>query len=313
MLCVNNEIVNTNSAQIIFFIAFSSSISRAGVNVLDRYLIGLKRYPIIVLSLINNLLPAVVVMIFSLYFLDGCCGIWVKFFNWKFAVIGGLIQLTAYAFSFAFRVLTVNQVTCATKVSDVLIPFGILFSTGNWSFGAYGFAIASTVLSLPLIWDSRYQHEWSGKLLACGLICLVLLLQAMVIPLLAEQPVNALSSTQLFLMITSVIWWRTFWSLLPMIRKLCAYPRKIHLKISGMRSSTIMLLAMRSVLTVFTQTTFLICVSSASANIAWPILNSAGFFGMWMAGWFLSDHLTRREVVVIVAVTVLNIVSLFWV
>ncbi len=73
------------------------------------------------------------------------------------------------------------------------------------------------------------------------------------------------------------------------------------------------LLTLRSVLTVVTQATFIICISSRFSNVAWPILNSAGLFAMWLSMWFLKDTLNRPEIVVIASITTLNLARLLWV
>ncbi|WP_265258322.1 hypothetical protein [Verminephrobacter aporrectodeae] len=295
------------SGQETMLLAFVSSLGRAGINIVDRYQIGLRRLSILNLNLWNNVVPAVAMYCAMALFFNAGSELIHMVFDWRTAAFSGLAQLVAYSFSYAFRNLSVNQVTVAGKFADVFIPLGIFWATNHWSWGTYAFAVATTFVCLPMLWLSGPNRK-GGKLLASGgVICVALTLQASLSPtLFGATSTSSASATLVFA--TAVMMWRALWSLVPIL---------VTRPASGDAPSVRLLLNplffVRALLTVTTQVTFIFAVGSPASAIAWPILNATGIISMVLSALFLRERGARSEYVVVCAlgaITLLRFLTL---
>lgn len=291
------------TTQWVMVLALISAVSRAGLNLIDRYQIGLKNLSILNVNLWNNLIPAALMTLAGLLLGAGrevahCL------LDWRTVAFAALVQLTAYAFSYGFRHLNVNQVTVVGKFSDLLIPIGIFWTTYDWQWKTYGFAVATTVVSLPIFLAADSRHRRSGLLTAGAFITGALVLQAGLSPLL----VPSFSASHLRLAVvftTAVIIWRAALSCIPLWRRLMQ--RQSHV----FRPPLSAMLMLRSGLTVVTQMTFIGAVGSAVSAVAWPILNSTGFLAMLLSSLLLKDHVTGKEKWVVAAIGGLTALRFF--
>lgn len=258
------------STQWVMTFALVSALSRAGLNIIDRYQIGQKKLSILGVNLWNNALPAVLMVLVALSFGHGS-ELLSYFFDWKTVLFGGLVQLVAYAFSYAFRHLHVNLVTVMGKFSDLLIPVGVFLTTRYWSWDTYGFAVATTLACLPILWMTRTLGSFRSIGVAGFAVSGALLLQASFSPLLA--PAVPISDVRhLLIFATAVILWRTVWrSLAPLLHRRTG--RRTPWLVPPFSPIPIL----RGLLTIVTQTAFIFAISSSASALAWPILNSTGF------------------------------------
>ncbi len=294
------------SAQAVMLLAFFSAVCRAGVNSVDRYQIGFRSLSICQVSLWNNLLPAIVMVMLCL-----CFGLrkelWSLLFQWKTVCFSGLVQLVAYSFSFAFRHSNVNRVTIMAKLSDFFIPVGIFFTTAHWSWSSYGFAIMTTVVCLPLLQKSPAQKKDPFFKRAPFFIIVALVLQASLAPFLIMPPSDGVTAglhhTLLFMI--TILCWRSAWSLLPMLFR----GQAISMPVIQLCWNPIFLL--RVSLSIFTQLFFLLAIAGPNALVAWPILNSTGIFGLFFSRRFLKENSTRLEQGVVVTITLLELARFF--
>ena len=289
-----------SSAQSIMLLALVSSLSRAGLNVVDRYQIGFRELSIRQVNLWNNVIPTLLMVILLLFF--GLGHEFLKLLiSWKTICFSGLVQLVAYAFSFGFRHLNVNQVTATAKLSDIFIPIGIFIFTSHWSWSNYSFAILTTLVCLPILWKKKkisasFDH---GGLFIIG----ALVLQASVAPLLIETSINSSVSFQhLFLFTISVLFWRSIWTILPLFCQKQSMPIRWDLSYLNY------IFLLRVILTILTQVSFIVAIASPHSLVAWPILNSTGLFALFFSKQFLKEYHTRKEQGIVIAISFLELI-----
>lgn len=293
------------SAQAVMALAFVSAFSRAGLNIVDRYQIGLKKLSILNVNLWNNAVPAFIMTITAALFFGLHRELLESILDWKTILFSGLVQLVAYTFSYAFRYLTVNQVTVAGKMSDLFIPIGVFFTTQYWNWGMYGFAAATTLVCLPMLWTSGNDRHAGLMKTAGALIGGALVLQASLAPVLMASTGPASDVRHALAFTTAVIIWRTAWSLMPMLRCL----KTLHMPSFALLTNSVFML--RALLTVITQTTLILAVGSTVSVVAWPILNSTGVFAMLLSALLLREKHTRLEKLIVVAISTLALMRFF--
>jgi uncharacterized membrane protein len=292
------------SAQAIMIFALASACSRAGLNIIDRYQIGFRRQSVVTLNFFNNVVPAAVMVALVATF-GFHKELVVSITDWRTAVFSGLVQIVAYAFSYAFRYLNVSQVAVAGKASDLFIPIGVLLVAGHWDWVTYGFAVATTVVCLPILRSNDNDKYPDAIKRVAFLIGVALVLQASLAPLLVAPGNTASRIEHTLAFATAVIVWRMVWSLLPMLHRGC-----------GPSAPSFALLVSpvfiaRVLLTVITQITFIIAVGSSTSTVAWPILNSTGFLAMMLSSVFLKEKPSGAEKWIIVAITALALLRFF--
>jgi len=282
-----------------------SALCRAGLNLIDRHQIGLRRLPIRQLSLYNNAVPALLlVAVFLAY--GGGADLALRLLDWRCAAFGALIQAVAYGFSHAFRSMTVGQVTVAAKTADVFIPLGVFATTGQWQGVDQAFALVTTLAFLPILLQEPAAGR-AGPARAWVLVCGLLVVQASAAPLLGPAGAAPSGLAEALLFSTAVICWRTAWSVLPLLpgSARCAAPAPWRLLAQG-------LFWLRALLTVATQLGFILAVGSPRSAAAWPILNSAGLLAMVLAGWILREKAHPRQTAIVGAVAALAVLRLAW-
>src|ERR1700682_4716008 len=81
----------------------------------------------------------------------------------------------------------VSQVTVAGKASDLFIPVGVFLAAGHWDWMTYGFAVATTLVCLPILRSSDNEQDPDSIKRTAVLIGVALVLQASLAPLLAAS------------------------------------------------------------------------------------------------------------------------------
>lgn len=291
------------SVQTIIIIAFLSALSRAGLNVVDRYQIGLKKVSILQVNFWNNVVPALFLMVLCLL-LSWSTELYSYFFDVRSFVFSLLAQVVAYAFSYAFRHMDVSQVLITSKLSDVIIPIGIFATTMYWDWSNYYFSIATTLVCLLVLLDKDKRFSLVAFRKIIAVIILSLLIQASFSPLVTVIGTNT-SIQDAVSFTTAVIMWRVVWSFIPMVRfKNLALRPDVTLLFSPIFN-------IRVILTVFTQLTFILAVSSPISAVAWPILNATPLLAILLSRFFLKEGLSRIQVIIILLITALSIIRVF--
>ncbi|AVS73669.1 EamA-like transporter family protein [Paracidovorax cattleyae] len=282
-------------------VAWASALCRAGLNLIDRQQIGRKGLSIVRVNFLNNAIPALLLLCAASMYLRSWGEPLGWLLDWKAVVFSGLVQLVAYAYSHAFRSLTVNQVTVSGKLSDLFIPLGILCITGEWNAETYAFAVATTVACVPLLWRHGAVERRHGFIARAAIVCAALTLQATVSPWLFSpgQGPSARSSGNLLAFAVAVMAWRALWSSMPLL--VLAHARAP----SGPSQPMGLLFGVRALLTVATQVTFIYAITSAASAVAWPILNTTGLMAMALSALLLREKPSRLEAFVIVTITLL--------
>lgn len=285
-------------ARTVMALAAACAVCRAGLNLIDRHQFGHQKLSITELNLYNNAVPACALA--TVLVAAGLGGpLLARSLDWRCAAFGALIQAVAYGFSHAFRHLTVSQVTVAAKAADLFIPFCVFATTRQWDWGNYAFAVVTTLVYLPILLQ-RSPAGRRASLTICLGLCALLLVQSAASPWLNSAGSEA-DWTSTLLFSTAAILWRTLWSLLPLLRA-SAVPRQPPWTL--LRSP---LFGLRSVLTVATQLSFILAVSSAHSTVAWPILNSAGLLAMVLSALVLRETTHRYQTAIVAAVVALSL------
>ncbi|MEN3010812.1 MAG: hypothetical protein ABDI20_07615 [Candidatus Bipolaricaulaceae bacterium] len=136
--------------------ALGSSSLRAILNVLDRLAFGHRRAEVILLNLINNFLP--LFLIFPVAVLLKPEQTIAALGDLRNIGLAGLVQLVAYAFSAAFRELTIPQVIVYSKLPDLFIPLGIYALDRFFSVVDFLFSALTTLVCVPIIFEA-HQHQ----------------------------------------------------------------------------------------------------------------------------------------------------------
>ncbi len=264
-----------------------SSISRAGLNVVDRkQLINTSICPINI-SYWNNLLPIVLMAPFVLfskaaeYMVADLISIYA-------ALLALLIQLVAYSFGYAFRTLRVADIAILSKSADITVP-AFLSSVGIYSLHSGVIWILPAILLMYVLSagiQAAKRSSWAS-------IALVVILSLQGIYSFFVGFTSPLDSGPwgLISFAFAVLIWRFIFSFLILIYKdgftrAFKFPEKI-LTLGGFYT--------RGLLTATTQITFLLAISTNQLMLVWPILNTTGFMGAIFAYLFLGERLYARD------------------
>jgi hypothetical protein len=282
------------------FASVISSLSRAGLNVVDRKQFQNEKICPLVIGYWNNflpiilLLPAVFIAPNNTYFLR-------DIFSIEIVIFAILIQCVAFSFSYSFRVLRVTDIGILSKVADITVPISI---------AAFGYYLNS--------------------------LSLFLFLPALLLIFVLSAGLNVVkkfykSSTALVLALTAqgiyAFFWgsdlyidREFWGLLSIAFSILVWRFTFSglLLIHRGRFSFVLFPSkellfnlgfyLRGFLTALTQVTFILAISTNNLMIVWPILNTTSFAGTVMAYVFLGEKLFPRDV--LYAITAMSLSGL---
>jgi len=268
-----------------------SSISRAGLNIVDRHQFkNVATCPIIV-GYWNSFLPVVLIfplMLFSPaipYFVEDVIAINVVF-------LALLIQLVSYSFGYAFSLLRVTDVAIISKSADITVPIFLSF------FGLYSLHLG-VIWVLPLlififILSAGVKVAKRAGLASLALV-VILSIQGIYSYFIGFNSSLNKGFWGLLSFATSVLLWRFIFSFLVM-----AYRGGFLTAIKFPRDTfSVRGFCIRGLLTVITQVTFLLAISANQLMLVWPILNTTGFTGAIFAYLFLGESLRPKDFVFI--------------
>ena len=264
-----------------------STLSRAGLNVVDRKQFRSERVCPLVIGYWNNLLP--IFLVLPLVFIAPK-NIYVlrDIFSFEIIFFSILIQCVAYSFSFSFKALRVADIGILAKVADITVPL-VIAALGLY-LTSFSFALILPVLLLMFIFSAGLDVV---KKVYKSSIVLVLALTAQGVysyfwgfDLYLNRDFWGLISIAF-----SILVWRfVFSGVLLLYRNRISYiyfyPKEFLSK-SGFY--------LRGFLTILTQLTFIQAITTNNLIIVWPILNATGLIGAFLAYIFLGEKLFPRD------------------
>ena len=106
--------------------------SRGLISPLDRKMYSHLKLDIKTCVLFNNFISFLFITLVTIVFLPDNSGKFLRLLNLPLVFFALLLQLSAYAFSAAFKEIEVNKVFVASKISDLFIPLSIFLAAGTF-------------------------------------------------------------------------------------------------------------------------------------------------------------------------------------
>jgi hypothetical protein len=268
-----------------------SSLSRAGLNVVDRrQFINTSICPINI-SYWNNFLP-VVLMTPLILFSPAAEFVSLDLISIDVVLLALLIQLVAYSFGYAFRTLRVTDIAILSKSADITVP-AFLSSMGIYSIHLGVIWILPAIFMMFVLSagiQATKKSIWASIALVAILSSQGIYSYFVGFNLLLESGLWRLLSFTF-----AVLIWRFILAFLILSKKegfirAFKFPGEI-LTLGGFYT--------RGFLTAITQITFLLAISANQLMLVWPILNTTGFMGAIFAYLFLGERLHARDLLFI--------------
>lgn len=267
-------------------LAIGCAISRAGLNIVDRYMFGHLRISVPLGSVANNLLPGLIAAF-------GCAvglhraTFFASFINPGVIAFAFLAQLVAVLFSYAFSESTVPRTIVFSTVPDLFIPFGIWILTSKISPIDYLFSVATVAACAPVLLETFDNRRRSNRWLIA--LAIGITIQASLSSTLLSTDGFRLS--QWAAMISCTVIWRLLFATMLQVRSLKRSAHALFSLLHGQRRNTVL----RSAFAVLMQVTFVLAIVGGHPLVAWPILNATPLFSAVAAGFFLKERPTRPE------------------
>ena len=266
-----------------------SSISRAGLNVVDRLQFKQKGVSSLLIGYWNNFLP--ILFLFPVIGFTSALNYVVgDIFSLQIVFLSILIQCVAYSFSHAFKSLRVTDVAALTKVADLTVPLVLVI---------FGICIISydLFLLLPIliaIFIMSAGIEEARKTFRPSIF--------LILAMTMQGAYAYFSGFNLHLdrgfwgllsLAYAVIIWRFLFSGILLIYSqgifsVIKFPRQL-LSQSKFYS--------RGLLTAITQATFVFAITAKNLIVVLPILNTTGLVSAVFAYYFLGEKLSLRDLV----------------
>lgn len=284
--------------------ALGSSSMRACLNILDRLAFGHRRAEVISLNLINNFLPLFLIFPVAVLLKPELSA--AALCDLRNVWLAGLVQLVAYAFSLAFRKLTIPQVIVYSKLPDLLIPLGIYIFDGFFSVVDFFFSALTTLVCLPILFETRHHRrksdegQWKPLLFLMGAVFLRGALSGKFVQEQGSYPGVWLPIT------AAILWWRFVWTLVVTLSSMAMYgkPRWI----SPGRS----IVVCRGAVTLAVQSLYVLALAAGPTMAVWPIINSTALFATVFSAVLLHERPTRYEVIAVCGIVALTLTRMFW-
>lgn len=278
--------------------ALLSAVFRGAISVIDRYQFGHSKKHIGSTNVINNTLTFSLALVLASA-MNQMSQMTEFLFDMRVIVFGLLLQLSANAFSFAFRHMKVPAVIVFSKLPDFFIPILIWMIFGQWSPSEFVFSVATFIICIPLIFNYRSQHK--VHYLAAFGVCFFLVLQGGLSP---WYMTDIIRDHILWVPFTAaLVGWRLVFSLF--MTKTNQWSGK------ELKQQNLVLLVARAVLTLGAQAFLVLSLSFGKPVLAWPILNSTGLISIAFSSVILREHASWREFAVILALLSLGAFKLF--
>ncbi len=276
-----------------------SSLSRAGLNVVDRKQYQQEAACPLVVGYWNNLLP-VFLMLPIVASTPASDDFLKNLLTIDMVFMSILIQCVAYSFSFAFKHLRVADMAVLSKAADVTVPIVLAF-LGFYSLSYSLFLFLLVILTL-FIFSTGFNAFRKTYKSSIALI-LMLTIQGVYAYFFEIYSSHDNAFWSLLSAGFSVLVWRFIFSGIFLIywrdaSWICFFPKEF-LSRSGFY--------IRGFLTLSTQVTFIFAISANNLMIVWPILNATGFLGAVFAYLFLGEKLSPKDIYFIAVAFLISI------
>lgn len=280
----------------IIVIAIISALSRGLISNVDRYQIGIQKNSVLQVNLFNNLFTMVFVVILAFYFPFGGM-LW----DWKVIIYSAIVQFVAVGYSVLFRKMTIFESVIAAKAADILIPIAVFFATGVFSVKTYFLAILTTLLVVLWLRKGNSLAKYFKGIL---IIVPLLVAQAYLTPLLVGNYHHNFKQMVAFTLCTLVI--RFVISLVSLL-----FDKDFRQMKLSLSKNNVGLYALRSVLTITAQFTFVLVTSDRLAALAWIFLNMTSLYGILFSGLILREKASQKGIILIMVLTALMVIGNF--
>ena len=284
--------------------AFASAGSRGVISVIDRHQFGIRKKSIIYTNIFNNIAASFLSLVLVLVFAQE--QVFFSFIsNMKVIVFALLLQLSANAFSYAFKHMKVASMTVAAKMSDIFIGPLIYVLFSIWSTGDFLFAVLTSAICLSLIFSKKHHGFRDFHMVSALTVCVTLILQGVLSPWYVEN----VSQNQLSWMpfTAALVCWRLIFSWLFSLDFSTKVFKGLWAEVT--HAEFLFLLLSRAVLTLAAQGFLVLSLSLGRPVLAWPILNATGLVAALLSAWLLKEKATKTEVVVICLIALLGLVK----
>jgi len=272
------------------WVALFSAFCRGGVNLIDRYLLGMKTKDLFLNALFNVTLPFLLCLVISLIFfpVQNFLDLFLQPGPWIFALA---IQLASYSFSFAFKHMEITRVMILSKIGEVLIPLCLLPITGAWSEREYLFYAASLLAFCPLFIRNGnfFKHiPWISLIT----IAFAINFQAVVFVFLPKD--GGIQTVEAFwLLNNAILGCRVVYSFIPLLFK-AKHPALWMAEV--MATMNIPMTLLRTFAFLFTQGAFLLALGQPHSYLTWPILNCTPLIASLGGYFILKEELRKSEI-----------------
>ena len=269
-----------------------STLSRAGLNVVDRGQYKHKPSCSLALGYWNNLLPTFLMLPVIIF--NPACNDWFKYLlSIELFFMAVLIQGVAYSFSFAFKCLRVTDIAVLSKAADVTVPI-VLALLGFYSISYIPFLLLLTILALFILSTGVDVFRKTYK--SAIFLILMLTTQGVYTYFFGRSESHDRDFWGLLSAAFSILAWRLIFSSILLVYGrgfswIYVFPKE-HLSCSGFY--------FRGLLTLLTQVTFIFATTANNLMVVWPILNATGFLGAAFAYLFLGEKLSSKDFLLIV-------------
>ncbi|MDB2613730.1 hypothetical protein N9Y92_01060 [Chlamydiales bacterium] len=273
-----------------FLLPILTTLSKGGLNVIDRHFLK-KQTSNLHLYILQNCITAAIIGLVISCFLDSLKELGDTFFTLEAFFWSCLLQLVSFSFSYNFQKQSLQKVIFISKIGDTLLApllislFFFLFPTYfqfDFKISAYLIALAS-VLPLLISRSSLAFIFNKASLLLVGTV----LIQCIATSLSKSSPQNLISYWNLTL---SIILWRIPFSL---GTYLFSIKKREPIKIGTLFKKGSLF---RAILMITSYGTFILTINYTNPLITLPIINSSPLVASLMARLFLKEPLKKREI-----------------
>lgn len=284
--------------------ALGSSLLRAGLNVLDREIFGRRHAGVVFVNLANNFLP-LLILFPVVAFLSGPNQIVEVLSDVRNLWLAGLTQLVAYAFSLAFRDLTIPQVIVFSKLPDLFIPIGIYALSRVWSPVDFAFSALTTIVCLPVLFQSqKHPRARRGRWWVLAFLVIVIVLRGVFSGHLVQ---GQGAYNEVWLLVTmAILWWRFIWSLMVTIVVMIVQRAVVW------TSPGASVLLGRAGITLAVQALYVFALATGPVTAVWPLINSTALFSTGLSSITFREHPSRREIAAICGIMLLMLTRMLY-
>jgi len=283
--------------------SFISSLSRAGLNLVDRHQLSSIKLCPIKTSYWNNLLPLLIsapCILLAYSLLD----IWHYMLSVHIFFLAMLLQIIAYGFAIVFKRYKLLEVALLTKVPDFFAP--LLLCIFGFASGTLYF-LCCTCLSLVFFCISAKKTTTLSSLPSILFLSITLLTQIIFSFLIFKDIFVDIDFKKLLLVSFTLLTWRFIFSLAILLMH-----KYFYLGAHENQRTNFQCIFVRCLLNLSTQFSFIYVMSSKSYIFVLPILNSTGLIGAALAHYLIGERISSRDYLSLLLLFLLTNISILY-